>query len=89
IGEALSVDLHVVTSELAAALTEILQPDKIITALAGDVEALRAGKSSVNDAIARSLLAKQLFNGVRLYLNGTTMLADQAREVQRLPEAAE
>lgn len=72
-----------------APVTESLQLDKIITGLAGDLEALRAGKISVNDAIARSLLAKQIFNGVRLYLNGTKMLADQAREVQRLPEAAE
>ncbi|MCJ2085477.1 hypothetical protein MKK88_05640 [Methylobacterium sp. E-005] len=72
-----------------APVTESLQLDKIITGLAGDLEALRAGKISVNDAIARSLLAKQIFNGVRLYLNGTKMLADQAREVQRLPETAE
>jgi len=67
-----------------APVTEGLQLDKIITGLAGDLEELRAGRISVNDAIARSMLAKQIFNGVRLYLNGTKMLADQAREVKAI-----
>jgi hypothetical protein len=67
-----------------APVTYGLQLDKIITGLAGDLEALRAGQISVNDAIARSMLAKQIFNGVRLYLNGSKMLADQAREVKSI-----
>jgi len=51
----------------------------IIEGLAGDLEKLRNGEISVNDAIARSMLAKQIFNGVRIYLNGAKMLADNAK----------
>lgn len=69
-----------------APVTDSLQLDKIITGLAGDLEALRAGKISVNDAIARSMLAKQIFNGVRIYMNGAKMLADQAREVKPITD---
>lgn len=58
--------------------------EKIIRDLAGDLESLRAGKISVQDAIARSMLAKQIFNGVRIYLNGTKLLAEQAKPVGRL-----
>lgn len=43
-----------------------------------DLEALRDGKIGVNDAIARSLLAKQIFNGVRLYLSASKLLASNA-----------
>lgn len=57
----------------------------IISGLAGDLEQLRQGKISVNDAIARSMLAKQIFNGVRLYLNGSKMLADNARQIEQAP----
>lgn len=53
----------------------------IIAGLAADLEELRAGKISVNDAIARSMLAKQIFNGVRIYLNGAKLLADNAKRV--------
>ena len=55
-------------------------PD-IINGLVSDLEELRAGKISVNDAMARSMLAKQVFNGVRLYLNGTKLLAENAKSV--------
>jgi len=50
----------------------------IITGLVGDLDDLRAGKISVNDAMARSMIAKQIFNGVRIYLNGTKLLSDNA-----------
>ena len=55
--------------------------DKVIDGLVGDLESLRAGKITVNDAIARSLLAKQIFNGVRLYLTGTKLLTERATPV--------
>ena len=48
-------------------------------ALAGDLRELREGKISVNDAIARAHLAKQIFNGFRIYLNASKMLADNAK----------
>lgn len=58
--------------------------EKIIRDLAGDLESLREGKITVQDAIARSMLAKQIFNGVRIYLNGTKLLAEQAKPVKAL-----
>jgi hypothetical protein len=65
----------------AAPASEALGLVDIIRGLAGDLDALRAGSITVQDAIARSLLAKQIFNGVRIYLNGTKLLSDQARQV--------
>jgi hypothetical protein len=59
---------------------------QIIRNLACDLDQLRAGEISVQDAIARSMLAKQIFNGVRIYLNGTKILSDHAREVAKLPQ---
>lgn len=60
-------------------VTERLDLDKVITGLCSDLEQLRGGKISVNDAIARSLLAKQIFNGVRIYLTATKMLVSSAK----------
>lgn len=56
----------------------------IIAGLCRDLDQLRKGKISVNDAVARSMLAKQIFNGVRLYLNGTKLLAESARPAQAI-----
>lgn len=53
----------------------------VIKGLIGDLNDLRAGKITVQDAIARSLLAKQVFNGVRIYINGSNLLVDNARRV--------
>lgn len=65
----------------SAPVSDALGITDVIKGLAGDLEALRAGKISVQDAIARSLLAKQIFNGVRIYLNGTKLLSEQAKNV--------
>ena len=54
----------------------------VISGLVNDLEELRAGKISVNDAMARSMLAKQIFNGVRIYLNGTKLLSESARQIE-------
>lgn len=53
----------------------------VISGLVNDLEQLRAGKIGVNDAIARSMIAKQIFNGVRIYMNGTKLLSDSAKTV--------
>lgn len=53
----------------------------VIAGLVADLEALRAGSITVPDAMARSMLAKQIFNGVRIYMNGTKYLADAAATV--------
>lgn len=62
-----------------APIAEKLGIPSIIAGLCADLEQLRKGEISVNDAMARSMLAKQIFNGVRLYMNGTKLLADNAR----------
>lgn len=72
----------------SAPVTSELGLDTVIKSLVNDLEQLRKGEISVNDAIARSMLAKQIFNGVRIYMNGTKMLADSAKDVSpSLPKA--
>ena len=66
----------------SAPMSETLGIVEIIRGLAGDLDALRDGKITVQDAIARSMLAKQIFNGIRIYLNGTKLLSEQARIVK-------
>lgn len=73
----------------AAPASEMLGLVEVIKGLAGDLEALRAGKISTNDAIARSVLAKQIFNGVRLYLNGARYLSESARRAEEPRPAIE
>jgi len=63
----------------SAPVSEQLGIPSIIAGLTNDLEELRAGKISVNDALARSMLAKQIFNGIRIYMNGTKLLADNAK----------
>jgi hypothetical protein len=65
----------------SAPASEKLGLVKIIRGLADDLDALRAGKITVQDAVARSMLAKQIFNGVRIYMNGTKMLSENARSI--------
>ena len=65
----------------SAPVSESLGLAKIISGLVSDLDELRAGKISVNDAMARSMLAKQIFNGVRIYLNGTKLLSENAKAV--------
>ncbi len=65
-----------------APVSERLDLDNVIKGLCTDLELLRAGKISVSDAIARSLLAKQIFNGVRIYLSATKLLAGTASTAQ-------
>lgn len=73
----------------SAPVTKELGLDTVIRGLVNDLEELRAGKIGVNDAIARSMLAKQIFNGVRIYMNGTKMLSDSAKSLsvsRQLPD---
>lgn len=57
-----------------------LNLEEIINGLAGDLRSLRAGEISIGDAQARAMLAKQIFNGVRIYLNGIALLSGNAKE---------
>lgn len=63
----------------AAPLSERLGLGDIISGLAGDIVELREGKITVNDALARAQLAKQVFNGVRIYMNGAKLLEQNAK----------
>ena len=52
----------------------------IILGLADDLSAMRAGQISPQDGIARATVAKQLFNGVRLYLQAIKTLEAVAQD---------
>ena len=65
-----------------APLAEKLNLQSVISGLCSDLEQLRRGEIGINDALARSALAKQIFNGVRLYLNGTKLLSENAKPAQ-------
>lgn len=71
----------------AAPVSERLDLDNVIKGLCSDLELLRAGKIGVNDAVARSLLAKQIFNGVRIYLTASKLLTGEARQTTAIPDA--
>ena len=68
----------------SAPIADQLGISAIISGLCGDLDQLRKGQISVNDAMARSMLAKQIFNGVRLYMNGTKLLSDNAKPVSAI-----
>ena len=72
----------------SAPVSEQLGLPAIINGLVSDLAELRQGKISVNDAMARSMLAKQIFNGVRIYMNGAKMLSEAAKPVN-LPPAGD
>lgn len=54
---------------------------EVILGLANDLEGLRNGHISPQDALARAALAKQMFNGVRLYFQALKTLESAARPV--------
>lgn len=57
----------------------------VILGLATDLKDLRAGKISTQDAQARAAVAKQMFNGVRLYLQAMRSLEGAAKPVAATP----
>lgn len=57
----------------------------VILGLAQDLTDLRAGKISTQDAQARAAVAKQMFNGVRLYLQAMRSLEGDAKPVSQPP----
>lgn len=54
-----------------------------IMGLAQDLKDMRAGKISPQDGMARAAVAKQMFNGVRLYLQALRTMESLAAD---LPE---
>lgn len=53
----------------------------VIRGLAKDLEDMRAGKISPAEGTARAAVAKQMFNGVRLYLQAAKTLEQNAKQV--------
>lgn len=70
----------------SAPVSEALGLGNIIIGLAQDLNDLRSGGITTNQAIARATLAKQIFNGVRLYLHGVKVIAESAKTVPRVAE---
>jgi len=64
-----------------APVSESLGLREVILGLASDLDALRQGTISANDGLARAALAKQIFNGVRLYLQAVRSLEESAKPV--------
>lgn len=54
---------------------------QVILGLVGDIDALRLGVISPNDALARAAIAKQIFNGVRLYVQASAFIGKAAKDV--------
>ena len=63
--------------------SDALGLDDVIRGLASDLEDLRAKRISVQDAHARAAIAKQLFNGCRIYLQAEKTIQDRAKPVDR------
>jgi hypothetical protein len=66
---------------VSAPVAEILGLREVILGLSTDLEDMREGRISPQDGMARAAVAKQLFNGVRLYLQALKSLEDAARPV--------
>lgn len=73
----------------SAPVAEALGLGDVIKGLATDLQDLRDKKISPQDGIARAAVAKQLFNGVRLYLQAMQMLEKRAKPVNAQPAAIE
>lgn len=72
-----------------APVAERLGLEVLIRKLSGDLDSLRNGEITVQDAMARAALAKQVFNGVRLYLNGMKVISEAAMDVTPQAHAVE
>lgn len=57
----------------------------IIDGLASDLQDVRAGTITPADAMARAALAKQIFNGCRLYLNAMAVVSRENRQPAAKP----
>jgi len=64
----------------------------VVLGLSKDLQDMRAGKISPAEGTARAAVAKQIFNGVRLYIQAAKMLESAARpvpEATQIPETME
>lgn len=74
------------TIDESAPLGERFHIDRVVLGLASDLDALRAGKISVDDARVRAEMAKQIMNGVRLLLNARKSLEAEAKLIAAVQE---
>ena len=73
----------------AAPVAESLGLREVILGLVSDLGALRAGTISPQDALARAAIAKQVFNGVRLYVQASRFLGESATTVAGIESDAQ
>jgi hypothetical protein len=62
-------------------VADVLGLRDVITGLARDLQDLRDRKISPTEGLARAAVAKQIWNGVRLYIDASKQLERQARPV--------
>jgi hypothetical protein len=65
----------------SAPVADVLGMKAIIDGLAHDLQEMRDGKISPQDGMARAAIAKQIFNGVRLFLQASSMV--ERRPIKR------
>lgn len=70
----------------ATPLSDRFSLDAVIIGLSGDLEALRAGLISVEDARVRAEMAKQIMNGVRLVVNAQKFIEQRIEKDVSLPQ---
>ena len=66
-------------------ISDRLELHKVIKGLAQDLEDLRENQISIADAHARAGVAKQIWNGARIYLQGSKMLEQSAKPANETP----
>ena len=64
----------------SAPVSETLGLRHVVLALVNDLDQVRAGTISPQDALARAALAKQIFNGVRLFLQASRFMEANAKD---------
>lgn len=69
-------------------VSDSLDLQGIVRGLAADLQDMRDKRISPQDGLARAAVAKQLFNGVRLYLQALQTLERQAKPVARIEREA-
>ncbi|MGH2342610.1 hypothetical protein ACRC7T_14135 [Segnochrobactraceae bacterium EtOH-i3] len=73
----------------SAPVSESLALRDVIAGLAGDLRDLRTGTISPADGLARAAIAKQIFNGVRLYLQAAKTLEQKAKPARQIEGSAD
>jgi len=65
-------------------VSDSLDLQSVIRGLSQDLTDMREKKISAQDGLARAAVAKQLFNGVRIYLQAMQTLERRARSVAQI-----